>query len=46
MFTAGAVADAATGVGLTRVGTVVAGDGVRFLEAGVPIVIEGFRHST
>lgn len=43
-FAGGAVADAATGIALTRVGTVVAGAGARFLASGTPVVLEGFRH--
>jgi thiamine-monophosphate kinase len=45
-FAAGAVTDAATGVGLTRIGTVVAGEGVRFHADGMRLQLEGFRHST
>jgi thiamine-monophosphate kinase len=45
-FAAGAVTDAATGVGLTRIGTVVAGEGVRFHADGMRLHLEGFRHST
>lgn len=45
-FASGGVADAATGVALTRVGTVVAGAGVRLLAEGRPVELEGFRHRT
>ena len=45
-FAQGSVADAATGVALTRIGTVVAGSGVRFLAAGTQVALEGFRHQT
>lgn len=45
-FAAGPFADAATGVALTRVGTVLTGDGARFLIDGAPVALEGFRHRT
>jgi thiamine-monophosphate kinase len=43
-FAAGAVADAATGVGLARIGEVTAGSGVRLLDAGRAVALAGFRH--
>lgn len=43
-FTAGSVADAATGVALTRIGSVVAGTGVRFLAGGAEVALAGYRH--
>lgn len=45
-FASGAVADAATGVALTRIGTVAEGAGVRLLSQGSPVALEGFRHRT
>jgi hypothetical protein len=45
-FSAGAMADAATGVGLTRIGTVGEGEGVRFHADGLDLQLEGFRHPT
>lgn len=45
-FAAGGYADAATGVALTRVGTVLPGREARFLESGQVVPLEGFRHRT
>ena len=45
-FGAGTVADAATGVTLTRIGAVREGLGTRFLAHGAPVALEGYRHRT
>jgi thiamine-monophosphate kinase len=44
-FADAAGCEAATGVPLTRIGTVTAGDGAHFTLSGAPITVEGFRHA-